>query len=142
MSRRTPTIALGLAAALAFGTAAGAVSLPGHDSFSVSGKSGPFVKQVANRKLGPAAKPAGGQGGGGLGLTSDAVNRGEFQAARLRMPQTEALITALLARAEAGWPYDKSQPIRVYVLGLDFYSAYALPDGSLRSEERRVGKEC
>ena len=89
------------------------------------------MKQVANRKLGPAAKPAGGQAGGGLGLTSDAVNRGEFQAARLRMPQTEALITALLARAEAGWPYDKSQPIRVYVLGLDFYSAYALPDGSL-----------
>jgi Zn-dependent protease with chaperone function len=131
MRRDQPALALGFVlAALAFGPPAGAVSLPGRDNFSVSGKGGPFLKQVANRKFGATAKPAAVGQGGALGLT-DAVNRGEFQAARLRMPQTEARIKALLDRAEAGWPYDKSQPIRVYVLGLDFYQAYALPDGSL-----------
>lgn len=132
MRRDARALALGFVlAAVAFGSPAGAVSLPGRDSFSVSGKGGPFIKQVANRKFGAAAKPAAASQGGALGLSSDAVNRGEFQAARLRMPQTEARIKELLDRAEAGWPYDKSQPIRVYVLGLDFYQAYALPDGSL-----------
>ena len=115
---------------MALASGAGAVGLPGSDKFSVSGKGGPFVKQVATRKLTPPADAAKGQGGG-LGLSGDAVNRGEFQAARLRMPQTEARIEALLDRAQANWPYDKTQPIKVYVLGLDFYSAYALPDGSL-----------
>ncbi|MFL5297412.1 MAG: M48 family metalloprotease [Phenylobacterium sp.] len=116
-------------AALTLPAGAGAVSLPGGDKFSVSGKKGPFVKQVANRMYGVASAETK-AGTGAMGL-SDAVNRGEFQAARLRMPQTEARIAALLEKAEANWPYDKSTPIRVYVLGLDFYSAYALPDGSL-----------
>jgi Zn-dependent protease with chaperone function len=131
MSARSRNLGLGLGAALALATAAHALPIPGHDGgFSVSGKPGPFVKQVANRKFGPPAAKTDGQGGA-LGLASDAVNRGEFQAARLRMPQTEAKIRELLDRTEANWPYDKSQPIKVYVLGLDFYQAYALPDGSM-----------
>ncbi len=47
------------------------------------------------------------------------------------MPQTEARVAALLSRIEANWPYAKTQPIHVYVVGIDYYSAYALPDGSI-----------
>lgn len=126
MNAQPRALVLGLAAALALGAPAAAISIPGRDGgFTVSGKSGPFIKQVAGRKLDQSG------GGAALGLASNAVNRAEFQAARLRMPQTEARIKALLDRVETNWPYAKTQPIRVYVLGLDFYSAYALPDGSL-----------
>ena len=92
--------------------------------FSVSGKKGPFVKQVAGRNFSQA------QGAGGsLGLA--AVNQGQFQAARLRMPATEARIKAFLDRVESTWPYAKTRPVRVYVLGVGYYNAQAFPDGSI-----------
>jgi predicted Zn-dependent protease len=96
------------------------------DSFSVSGKKGPFVKQVASRKLGwtPAQ-------GGSLGLASDAVNQGQYQQARLRMPQTEGAVRALIGRLEAQWPYAKGPPIQVFIVGVDYYNAYSLPDNSI-----------
>jgi beta-barrel assembly-enhancing protease len=100
--------------------------LPGGGGFSVSGKYGPFLKQISGRNLAQA------QGGAGaLGLASDAINRGEFQAARLRMPQTEAKVKALLDGIEANWPYAKTQPVKVVILGVDYYSAQSLPDGSV-----------
>ncbi|MFI4933985.1 MAG: M48 family metalloprotease [Caulobacterales bacterium] len=96
------------------------------DAFSVSGKKGPFVKQVASRNL-----DGGGAGGGAMGLASDTVNLGQYQAARLRMPQTEARVSALLANIDAQWPYAKGQPLQVHILGVDYYNAYSLPDGSI-----------
>jgi Zn-dependent protease with chaperone function len=117
--------AVAAAALIAFTSVAGPASAAGSDKFSVTGKSGPFIKQVASRKF---AAPSG--GGAGLGL-ADAVSQGEFQAARLHMPQTEAKVAALLSRIEANWPYAKTQPLRVYIVGIDYYSAYALPDGSI-----------
>ena len=96
------------------------------DKFSVSGKKGPFIKAVAVRHLDQS-----GGGGPALGLASDALNQGDYQAARLRMPQTEAKIKALLDRIEANWPYDKSHPVQVHIVGIDYYSAYSLPDGSI-----------
>ena len=103
--------------------AAGAL---GGGGFSVSGKPGPFVKQVASRN------PGQGSGGtGAMGLASDAVNAGQYQAARLRMPQTEAKVAALLTGLDARWPYAKSQPLRVHILGVDYYNAYSLADGSI-----------
>jgi Zn-dependent protease with chaperone function len=96
------------------------------DKFSVSGKKGPFIKAVAVRHLDQT-----GGGGGALGLASDALNQGDYQAARLRMPQTEAKIKALLDRIETNWPYDKSHPVQVHIVGIDYYSAYSLPDGSI-----------
>ncbi len=99
---------------------------PASEAFTVSGKKGPFLKQVAGRNFGV------GQGSGeGLGLASDAVNQGRYQAARLRMPQTEAKIAELVARLDAGWPYAKAPPPPVYVIGLNYYNAYALPDNSI-----------
>ena len=47
------------------------------------------------------------------------------------MPQTEARVKALLDRIEANWPYAKTQPIQVRMVGIDYYSAYSLPDGSI-----------
>jgi Zn-dependent protease with chaperone function len=124
MTRPRRVTAVCAAALIAVSAAAPAGAAPA-GGFSVSGKGGPFIKRVATRKFeAPQA------GGGGLGLT-DAVNAGEFQAARLRMPQTEAKVAELLSRIEANWPYAKTQPVRVYVIGIDYYSAYALPDGSI-----------
>lgn len=127
MVRATKAAALAAAALMAFGEPAAAISMPG-GGFSVSGKKGPFLKQVAGRKIETAAA----QGeGAALGLASHAINQGQFQAARLRMPQTEAQIGAMLARIEANWPYAKGRPLQVHVLAVDYYSAYSLPDGSI-----------
>jgi hypothetical protein len=115
--------AFGVLATTALATAA----LPGAalaEGFSVSGARGPFLKQVAGRRFEPG-------GGGALGLASDAVNLGRYQAARIRMPQTEAKVAELLAGLDAQWPYAKGQPLQVQILGVDYYNAYSLPDNSI-----------
>jgi Zn-dependent protease with chaperone function len=97
----------------------------GGDAYSVSGKKGPYVKQVAGRpSLG------GGGASGSLGL-ADSANLGRYQAARIRMPQTEAKVAALLAKIDTQWPYAKGQPLQVHILGVDYYNAYSLADGSI-----------
>jgi Zn-dependent protease with chaperone function len=96
------------------------------DSFTISGKKGPFVKQVAGRNLGWTP----GQGGS-LGLASDAVNQGQYQQGRLRMPATEAAVAALIGRLESQWPYAKGPPPKVIIIGVDYYNAYSLPDNSI-----------
>jgi beta-barrel assembly-enhancing protease len=111
------------ASALALTPTLAAAQLGG-GGYTVSGKKGPFIKQVANRDF------SGSAGGGSLGLADDAINRGEFQAARLRMPQTEARVNQLLASIDSKWPYAK-RPIKVQILGLNQYSAQSLPDGSV-----------
>ena len=95
--------------------------------YSVSGKKGPFVKQVAGR---PYLGGGGQAGGGSMGLT-DSISLGRYQTARIRMPQTEAKVAQLLARIDAHWPYAKGQPLQVHILGVDYYNAYSLPDGSI-----------
>jgi Zn-dependent protease with chaperone function len=96
------------------------------DTFTVSGKKGPFVKQVAGRPFGWTP----GQGGS-LGLATDAINQGQYQQARLRMPMTEAAVRALIAKIEAQWPYAKGPPPKVFIVGVDYYNAYSLPDNSI-----------
>ena len=123
VARRSPLLAAATLIALTGLHPAFAAS---GDKFSVSGKGGPFIKAVASRRLGQNVA-----GGPALGLASDALNRGDYQAARLRMPQTEARVKALLDRIEANWPYAKTQPVQVHIVGIDYYSAYSLPDGSI-----------
>jgi Zn-dependent protease with chaperone function len=103
----------------------GVARAQGGAGFSVSGARGPFIKQVAGRRFET------GGGGGSLALASDAVNLGRFQAARLRMPQTEAKVAELLAGLDAQWPYAKGRPLQVHILGVDYYNAYSLPDDSI-----------
>ena len=103
----------------------GVARAQGGGGFSVSGSRGPFIKQVAGRRFET------GGGGGSLALASDAVNLGRYQAARLRMPQTEAKVAQLLAGIDAQWPYNKGQPLQVHILGVDYYNAYSLPDSSI-----------
>jgi hypothetical protein len=125
----TPTrrsVGFGALAAAALAATPRAALAASGDSYSVSGKKGPFVKQVATRSFG-----VGGQGGGTMGLASDTANLGRYQAARIRMPQTEAKVAALLAKIDAQWPYAKGQPLQVHILGVDYYNAYSLADGSI-----------
>lgn len=119
-------LGLGAAAAAALAGAPSGVLAFGGDGYAVTGKKGPFVKQVAGR-----AFNAGVGQGGAMGLASDAVNLGRYQAARIRMPQTEGRIAALLDGLDARWPYAKGQPLQVHILGVDYYNAYSLPDGSI-----------
>ena len=127
MTRARRGVALLAGALIALTSApAPAASPKAAAGFSVSGKPGPFIKQIAGRRF----EQAGGAGRP-LGLASDAINQGQFQAARLRMPQTEAQLKALLGRIEGNWPYAKGQPLQVHVLGVEDYSALALPDGSV-----------
>jgi Zn-dependent protease with chaperone function len=118
-------LAAGLSLGLAAPAAAG-MKLPGGGGggFSVSGKKGPFLKQVAGRNLG-------GAGAGSMGLASDSSARGEFRAARLHMPLTEAAVSAFVGKLDAQWPYAKPLPIKIYILGLDNYGAESMPDGSI-----------
>jgi hypothetical protein len=141
-SRRSVT--LGALALSGLAAARPAVAFSG-DVFSVSGKTGPYLKQVAGQPLdsgGGVARGGGGLvrgggplvrggGGGSLALASDAVNLGQYQAARLRMPETEAKVAALLARLDGQWPYAKSQGVTVEILGVDYFNAYSLPDYSI-----------
>jgi Zn-dependent protease with chaperone function len=119
-------LVFGALATTAFTTlnAPGAARAQGGGGFSVSGARGPFVKQVAGRRFESG-------GGGSLALASDAVNLGRYQAARLRMPRTEAKIAELLAGIDAQWPYAKGPPLQVHILGVDYYNAYSLPDSSI-----------
>ena len=126
MSATRRTVGFGALAAAALSAAPRAALAYGGDAYSVSGKKGPYVKQVAGRTFGP-----GGGAGGSLGLASDTGNLGRYQAARLRMPQTEARIAALLAKIDTQWPYAKGQPLQVHILGVDYYNAYSLADGSI-----------
>jgi hypothetical protein len=122
--------AVGLGALAAAGLAAapvGARDAAAPGGYSVTGKKGPFVKQVAGR---PFAQTAGG-GGGTMGLATDSISLGRYQTARLRMPQTEGRVAALLDGIDAQWPYAKGQPLQVHILGVDYYNAYSLPDGSI-----------
>ncbi len=121
-SRRTFAFALATAALAA--QARPARALGGDDAFSVSGKPGPFIKQVSARDFAAAAA-----GEGSMGLAD--ANAGQYQAARLRMPQTEAGVAKLLASLDDRWPYAKGQPLQVHILGVDYYNAYSLPDGSI-----------
>lgn len=124
MSRR-PLLAGAAAALMAVSGAAPAWALLG-GGYSVSGKPGPYIRQIADQKRVEAPVT-----GKSLALADDTLNRGQYQAALLRMPQTEARVRELLARIEAGWPYAKVPPVKVFVLGVDYYTAYSLPDGSI-----------
>lgn len=93
--------------------------------FSVSGKPGPYMRQVSKRKIEPA-KPG---TDGALGFGGD--SRGEFQSARISMPQTEKKLDEMLAQIEARWPYQKPPKIKVHLLADGKYGPYALPDGSI-----------
>jgi predicted Zn-dependent protease len=117
-------MALGALAVAAAAAGPGSV-LAASSGFSVSGKKGPFVRQVAGRSF------AGASGGGAMGLAADAVNAGQYQAARLRMPRTEAKVAELLARLDSQWPYAREAPVRVNILGVDYFNAYSLPDSSI-----------
>ena len=120
-SRRTFAFAVATAALAAQARPARAT---GGDAFSVSGKPGPFIKQVSARDFAAAAA-----GEGSMGLAD--ANAGQYQAARLRMPQTEAKVARLLGSLDAEWPYAKGRPLQVHILGVDYYNAYSLPDGSI-----------
>lgn len=120
--------AAGLSLALAAPAVAGSkLRLPGGGGggFTVSGKKGPFLKQVAGMQIDA------GTGAGALGLAADSSGRGEFRAARLRMPVTEAAVSQFIGRLDAQWPYAKAQPVKVFILGLDNYGAESMPDGSI-----------
>lgn len=125
MSRLSRAASASAAALIALSCVPPAMAAP-RGGFSVSGEDGPFLKQVSGRTLGGAT-----DGRAAMGLASDAINQGQYQAARLRMPQTEAKVAELLGRIEANWPYAKGAPIQVHILGVDNYNAYALPDGSI-----------
>ncbi|HEY3811701.1 MAG TPA: M48 family metalloprotease [Caulobacteraceae bacterium] len=117
---------LGGVAIAAFTAAGPALAASGGDAFTVTGKRGTFLSQVKGRDFGIGK----GGGSGSLGL-ADAMSQGRYQAARLHMPQTEAKISAMVAKLDAGWPYAKAEPPQVHVIGLDFYNAYSLPDNSI-----------
>lgn len=119
-------LAAAAAAASGGGRAHAAAASGAPTGYGVSGKKGQFIKQVAGRpNLG-----GGGGAGGSMGLT-DVVSLGRYQTARIRMPQTEARVVALLGKLDAQWPYARGQPLQVHILGVDYYNAYSLPDGSI-----------
>jgi hypothetical protein len=124
-SRRSLALGALAAAGLAAGPAVRPAWALGGGGFSVSGKKGPYLKQVAGRAF------AGPSGGGAMGLAADAVNAGQYQAARLRLPATEARVAELLARLDGQWPYAREAPVQVHILGVDYFNAYSLPDSSI-----------
>jgi Zn-dependent protease with chaperone function len=114
-------LAAGLVLALAWPAAAG---MRFGGGFSVSGKKGPFIRQVAGRDLG------GSGAGASMGL-NDGAAQGQFRAALLHMPQTEAAVADFISKLDQQWPYARTRPVKVFILGLDNYGAESMPDGSV-----------
>jgi Zn-dependent protease with chaperone function len=115
-------LAAGLALAVGMPGSAGKNQIRG--GFIVIGKNWPFIKQVAGRDL------TGAGAGASMGL-NDASAQGEFRAARLHMPQTEAAVAEFIGKLDQQWPYAKPRPVKIFVLGLDNYGAESMPDGSI-----------
>jgi predicted Zn-dependent protease len=120
------TLGLGAFATTALTALQPQIAFADSGGFSVSGRHGPFLSQVGQRRF-----DIRGGGSGAMGLASDTVNLGRYQAARIRMPQTEAKIAELLAGLDGQWPYAKGGPLQVQILGVNYYNAYSLPDGSI-----------
>ncbi len=120
---------LGLAiATVSVGTPAAAQLgrfLPGRGN-SVDGERGSMLSQVdpaeISQRLGSGA---------GLAFADEAGNRGEHHGLRLRMPQTEAAIAAMIQQMDTIWPHDPRRPVQVHILASGFYAPTALPDGSI-----------
>jgi len=104
------------------GTVKGMVPMLG---FSVSGKPGPYMKQISKRKIEPMKVGA----DGALGFGGD--SRGEFQSARIDLPVTRKMVEDFLAQEDQHWPYQKPPKIKVHILADGKYGPYALPDGSI-----------
>ncbi|WP_454760955.1 M48 family metalloprotease [Caulobacter segnis] len=92
--------------------------------FSVDGKRGKFLDQIKDRDFTPPPPTAGALGFG-------ALDKGDLQKARLRMPQTEAAVAQMLAKLDGGWRYAKFGELKVYVIGSGGYQALARPDYSM-----------
>ena len=92
--------------------------------FSVDGKRGKFLDQIKDRDFTPPPPNAGPLGFG-------ALDKGDLQKARLRMPQTEAAIAQMLARLDKGWAYARHGELKVYLIGSGGYQALARSDNSM-----------
>lgn len=127
--RHRNALSLGACLALALGAPASAgLSLKGilpGQGYAVDGKKGKFFRQVATRTVGAAslsAKP--------LGLDG-ALDKGEYEAAVLRMPALEKRVSEFILKLDQAWPYPRGGPVKVYVVGVTNYLAKAKPDGSI-----------
>lgn len=127
----------GAAAALLFGSAllaplpSQAQCLPMMCGFTESGKKGPFLKfEVTEKDLAKAdAAIEGGRVNGALSAAGS-INRGEFYGSGLKMPKTEAALSALVERLRVHWKY--RQPpgqIRVRIVASMQFAPQAHPDG-------------
>ena len=96
--------------------------LPG--GYAVSGKPGPFIDQVATRKIDLAASKA--EASLGFG-----ESQGDFATARLPMPATEKAMAALAAPLQQAWKYTRPEGVRFVITASSSYAPEALADGTI-----------
>ena len=99
--------------------------LPGR-GYAVDGRDGPYLTQVDPGEISQRIGT-----GPGLAFAAESGNQGAHRGQRLRMPQTEAAIAAIIAELDAPWPHDPRLPVQVHILASGFYAPMALPDGSV-----------
>jgi hypothetical protein len=100
--------------------------------FSVSGKKGPYFKQIDPQKLvalDASMKTQSATGAKGLGEHS--INQGAITGAGLYMPQTQANLLQLLGVIRAQWPYADPGPVKVRMIGSTTYGPFARPDNTI-----------
>jgi len=105
--------------------------------FSVSGKKGPFIKQIDQAKLDAAAASAAktsqiaADQDKGKGLSNSSINRSDLSGDGLYMPRTQARLETLLAGLRAQWPYRDPGPVAIHIIGSTAFAPAAKPDNSI-----------
>lgn len=105
--------------------------------FSVSGKKGPYIKQIDQAKLDAIAAGAAktsqlsANQDKGKGLSNSSINRSDLSGDGLYMPRTQARLETLLAGLRAKWPYRDPGPVAIHIIGSTTFAPAAKPDNSI-----------
>jgi beta-barrel assembly-enhancing protease len=105
--------------------------------FSVSGKKGPYIKQIDQAKLDAVAAGAAktsqisANQDKGKGLSNSSINRSDLSGDGLYMPHTQARLETLLAGLRAKWPYRDPGPVAIHIIGSTTFAPAAKPDNSI-----------
>jgi Zn-dependent protease with chaperone function len=105
--------------------------------FSVSGKKGPFIKQIDQAKLDALAADAAktsqisANQDKAKGLSNSSINRSDLSGDGLYMPHTQARFDAMVASLRAHWPYRDPGPVTIHIIGSTAFAPSAKPDNSI-----------
>ncbi len=101
--------------------------------FSITGKTGVYLKQVAGQKLLHIEAADGGQlkAVGAKALGEHSINSGAVNGAGLYMPHTQEALAGIVQAIRLQWPYADPGPVRIRMIASTAYGPLARPDNTI-----------